>query len=130
MDIHNITISGVTTSLQTTVASTNITFLRGSTSGSINDATGAVSIIDGSSLSTFKGQVQAQEFRAVSTVSTNNYTVSTDFGAGYLVGLGAGYNSGATNKGVNIGYNNNLDYGFIGVLLQWNARVRTAQTHL
>jgi len=62
MDIHNITISGVTTSLQTTVASTNITFLKGSTSGSINDATGAVSIIDGSSLSTFKGQVQAQEF--------------------------------------------------------------------
>jgi len=62
MDIHNITISGVTTSLQTTVASINITFLKGSTSGSINDATGAVSIIDGSSLSTFKGQVQAQEF--------------------------------------------------------------------
>ena len=44
--------------------------------------------------------------------SINGYGLSGDFGANYNIGLGVGI----SGKGINMGYNNTADIGFIGVV--------------
>jgi hypothetical protein len=50
-----------------------------------------------------------------STATIQYNALSTDFGAGYTVGLGVGYSS-AILKGINMGWNTTLDMGFIGAV--------------
>jgi hypothetical protein len=49
-----------------------------------------------------------------STGFFQGYSVSSDFGSNYTIGLGVGMSG--VNKGINIGYNNVADVGFIGVV--------------
>jgi len=44
-----------------------------------------------------------------------NYTLSSDFGTGYNISLGVSAN-GATDKGINFGWNTTSDFGFIGAV--------------
>lgn len=48
--------------------------------------------------------------------SVQGYALSGDFGPNYTIGFGVGMPGTSPNKGINIGYNNVLDFGFIGVV--------------
>lgn len=67
----------------------------------------ALKIVKSTGAATFSSSITA-----VGKGAFNNYTASGDFGSNYDIAVAAG----VTAKGVNIGYNNTADVGFIGVV--------------
>lgn len=63
---------------------------------------------------TVNGNLKGENFLAAQTGSFQGYSLSSDFGSDYSVGLGIGMPGTSPNKGINIGYNNIADVGFIG----------------